>query len=140
MTWRTRTAMALLVVAQGLVGCDNDTRVPLAPSTVPQTTPAPPATQATYTLTPSATTVAPGAALSVSWTASTGGARDWIGLFSVGADHCDHGWSEYTTGGTSGTLTLTAPAQPGRYEFRYHPNDGCDEAARSSPVAVTTGD
>jgi hypothetical protein len=132
MTWRTRTAIALLVVAQGLVGCDNDNRLPLAPT--------PPANPRTYTLTPSATTVAPGAVLSVSWTASTGGSGDWIGLFTVGAKPCDHGWSEYTGGGNAGTFTFTAPTQPGEYEFRYHPNDGCVETARSSPVTVKTPD
>lgn len=140
MTASKRIAVALLVAAQGLVGCDNATRLPSAPSTVPLTTQAPPANPTTYTLTPSATTVAPGAALSVSWTASTGGSRDWIGIFTVRAAPCDHGWSEHTRGATSGTFTLTAPAQPGQYEFRYYPNDGCDEAARSSPVTVTTGD
>jgi hypothetical protein len=139
MTWSTRTGIALLVVAQGLVGCDSGNRLPLAPSTVPQITQGPPANPATYTVTPSATTVAPGAVLSVSWTASTGASRDWIGLFTVGAAACDHGWSEYTGGATSGTFTLTAPTQPGQYEFRYHPNDGCVDTARS-PVTVRTGD
>lgn len=140
MKWSTRTAIVLLVVAQGLVGCDNDNRLPLAPSTVPQATQGPAANPATYTLTPNATTVAAGAVLSVSWTASTGGSTDWIGLFTVGAASCDHGWSEHTGGATSGTFSLTAPRQPGQYEFRYHPNNGCVETARSNPVTVRTGD
>jgi len=139
MTWSTRTAIALLVVAPGLAGCDNDSRLRLTPSTVPQAQ-GPPAEPRTYTLTPSSTTVAPGAGLSVSWTASSAGSRDWIGLFTVGAASCDHGWSEYTGGATSGTLKLTAPTEPGSYEFRYHPNDGCTETARSSPVTVRTVD
>lgn len=75
----------------------------------------------------------------MSWTASKGGSTDWIGLFRVEAGVCDHGWSEGTNGATSGTLTLTAPTQPGQYEFRYHLNDGCGEAARSSPVTVRDG-
>jgi hypothetical protein len=140
MTGTTRTAIALLLVAQGLVACDNGNRLPLSPSIVPQVTQGPPANPGTYTLTPSVTTVAPGAVLSVSWTASTGGSSDWIGLFTVGAASCDHGWSEYTGGGTSGTFTLTAPTRPGQYEFRYLPNDGCGVTARSSPVTVTTAD
>jgi len=94
---------------------------------------------ATYTLTSSSSAVAPGGELSVSWTASRGGARDWIGFFSVGAAPCDHGWSEGTKGATSGTLKLNAPIQVGQYEFRYQPNDGCDETARSSPVTVSAG-
>lgn len=105
---------------------------------VPRPTEPPTVDQATYTLTPSATTVAPGAVVSISWTASKGGAKDWIGLFRLGAAApCDHGWSEYTGAGTSGTFTLTAPMQPGQYEFRYLPNDGCTETARS-PLTVTT--
>jgi hypothetical protein len=134
-----RTAIAFLVIAHGLVGCDNNNRLPLAPSTVPQATQGPTVNPATYTLTPSAVAVAPGTVVSISWTASPGGSRDWIGLFTVGAASCDHGWSEYTGGGTSGTFTLTAPTQPGQYEFRYHPNDGCVETARSNPVTVGTG-
>jgi hypothetical protein len=140
MTQRNRTAIALLVFAQGLVGCDNDNpRLPLAPSTVPQVTQTPPSNPVAYTLVPSTSTVAPGGELSVSWTASRGGFRDWIGLFKLGAADCDHGWSEGTKGATSGTLTLSAPTQSGQYEFRYHPNDGCVDTVRSSPVTVTAG-
>jgi hypothetical protein len=75
----------------------------------------------------------------VSLTATRGGAVDWIGLFSVGDPPCDHGWWEYTRGATSGTLTLSAPTQPGQYEFRYLLNDGCEVTVRSSPVTVITG-
>jgi hypothetical protein len=139
MTQRTRIALVLLVFAYGLAGCDGS-RSPLAPSTVvpptpPSSTPPPPAQQV-YTLTPSATTVAPGGTLSLSWTASRGGAGDWIGLYRVGAPECDHGWSDATRGATSGTFTLTAPLQSGQYEFRYQPDDGCFTAARSSAVTV----
>jgi hypothetical protein len=130
----TRTATALAILVSALVGCDAD-NTPLAPSP-PPVVQQPPSTPSVYTLTSSASTVAPGAALSVSWTASEAAARDWIGLFKIGADHCDHGWSESTSGLTSGTLTLTAPSELGRYEFRYHLNNSCDEVARSSPVTV----
>lgn len=92
-----------------------------------------------YTLTASPTTVAPGGALSVSFTATTGGARDWIGLFRREAAPCDHGWSESTKGATAGSLTLRAPSEPGVYEFRYLPNDTCDDVAHSSPVTVAAG-
>ena len=140
MTWSTRAAIALLVIAQGLVGCGNDNRLPLAPSTGTQAPPGPFANPPRYTVTASAIKVAPGALLSVSWTASTAGARDWIGLFSLGAPLCDHGWSEGTGGATAGTLTLTAPTQQGQYEFRYFPNNGCEPAAHSDPVTVTSAD
>jgi hypothetical protein len=135
----TRTAIALIVVAQGLVGCDGaNPRSPVAPSTVPIIQ-QPPSSRGIYTLTSSASTVIPGGVLGVSWTASAAAARDWIGLFKVGAAACDHGWSEYTNGATSGTRTLTAPTQSGQYEFRYHLNNSCDETARSSPVTVSQG-
>ena len=53
----------------------------------------------------------------MSWIASRGGSRDWIGLFRVGAADCDHGWSDYTRGETSGTFTLPAPTQSGHTNF-----------------------
>ena len=144
MTPSTRTAVVLLMFAQGLAGCDGrglppaPSPVPL-PSTVAQPNPQPP-NQGVYTLTVSSNTVTPGGQLSVSWTASPGGTRDWIGLYSMGALDCEgHGWGEYTNGATSGTFTLTAPTQPGEYEFRYYPNNGCVDYVRSSPVTVRAG-
>ena len=89
-----------------------------------------------YTLTASASTVAAGDPLSVCWTASAGAVLDWIALIRVGDPNNDNGWWDYTGGKTSGTLALTAPTQPGQYEFRYLPNDGYVDAARSSLVSV----
>jgi hypothetical protein len=89
MTKRTRSAMSFVLLAFGLAACD-DPRSPSAPSTVPPPRPKSP-NQEPYTLTPSSNLVAPGGALSVSWTAPRGGTRDWIGLFSIGARDCDHG-------------------------------------------------
>jgi len=140
MTPSTRTAIVLLMFAQGLAGCGGP-GLPSAPSTVAQPNPQPPPNQTLYTLTPSSNTVAPGGQLSVSWTASRGGTNDWIGLFSVGAVRCHDGWVWYelTKGATSGTFTLTAPTQPGQYEFRYYPDDDCADTVRSSPVTVRAG-
>lgn len=90
------------------------------------------------TLTPSASTVAPGSALSVSWTTVSGGSLDWIGLFELGSDNGEtqsFGW-QYTQGATSGTFTLVAPGQMGEYEFRYLPDDEYTVVARSSVVTV----
>jgi hypothetical protein len=138
MTLRTRTAIVLLMFAPGLAGCDGP-RLPSAPSSVAQPNPQPPPSQGSYTLTVSSNSVAPGGQLSVSWTASKGEKNDWIGLFNMGADCEGHGWVESTNGATSGTFTLTAPTQPGQYEFRYYPDNGCVETVRSSPVTVHTG-
>jgi len=140
MTPSTRTAIVLLMFTLGLAGCDGPA-LPPAPSPVSQPVtqpnPQPPPNLGLYTLTPSSNTVAPGGQLSVSWTASSGGTEDWIGLFSVGPGPCHYGlnWSKYTNGATSGTFTLTAPTQVGQYEFRYYPGDVCVAAARS-PLTV----
>jgi len=90
------------------------------------------------TLTPSASTVAPGRALSVTWNTVSGGALDWIGIFELGTGNGEtqsFGW-EYTHGATSGTFTLVAPGQLGDYEFRYLPDDGYTVVAQSSVVTV----
>ena len=141
MTVRTRIAMVLLVLAPGLAGCGGPAAAPLpaSPSPVAQPTPQPTPNQGPYSLTPSAEIVSSGGELSVSWIVPRSGTWDWIGLFSVGARNCDHGWYEYTKGETSGTLHLHAPSQPGQYEFRYHLDDGCVETGRSSPVTVRAG-
>jgi hypothetical protein len=71
--------------------------------------------------------VAPGATISVSWVApgrsDPDNQGDWIGLFREGAPDGIFLWAQYSTG-ASGTLTLSAPSEPGRYEFRYTAGDG----------------
>jgi hypothetical protein len=61
---------------------------------------------------------------------------DWIGLFRVGDDNTASVWSLPTTG-VNGTLTLSAPVQPGEYEFRYLVDDDYIDVARSRPVTVS---
>lgn len=90
-----------------------------------------------YTLVASPSTVAPGAQLRVDWTAPSGSSpKDWIGLYKIGAPNTGYLWWQYTQGAASGKFTLTAPVQPGEYEFRYLLNDGYTEAARSNVVTV----
>ena len=90
-----------------------------------------------YSLTPSATTVTAGAPLAVSWTAPSGSAvTDWIGLYRVGDSNRSYGWWRYTNGDASGTFDLTAPAEPGQYEFRYLLENGYTDTARSSSITV----
>ena len=77
--------------------------------------------------------------LTVSWTAPKGRPLwDWVALIKVGESTGTYakGWWEYTGGAALGARTLSAPAEPGRYEFRYMLDDGFTEAARSSPVTV----
>ena len=85
------------------------------------------------TLTPSAATVAPGSPLSAQWTTPIAGPLDWIGLFALGTGNGEtqsFGW-RYTDNAASGTFTLTAPEQPGVYEFRYLPDDQYTDVTRS---------
>ena len=91
-----------------------------------------------YAVTPSQNTVAPGGQLSVSWTAPRGGVSDSIGLFAVGdpnTNYEQHWWS-YTDGLMFGTLTLSAPTQPGQDQFRYLLDDGFVDTVRSGVVTV----
>jgi hypothetical protein len=146
MSNRPRTAVIFSMLARGAlaallgmtIGCGSSslagpTPTPVTPAPA---TPAPVVFSGVYTLTASSNTVAPGDPLSVSWTASAGAALDWIALIRVGDPNNDNGWWDYTGGKASGTLTLSAPTQPGQYEFRYLPNDGYVDVARSSMVTV----
>ena len=92
-------------------------------------------TYAVFTLTVTPNTAAPGGLLSVSWVAQ-GAVLDWVALFKVGEKNESYGWWEYTRGASSGTLTLTAPAEAGQYEFRYLLDDDYIDVVRSSPVTV----
>jgi len=104
----------------------------------------PPGTAVTASLTARPTVVAPRGQLQVDWAISGPGFDDWIGLFRVGDANLAYLDYQYTTGRTTGTQTWVAPSQPGLYEFRYLPNDGYTDVARSEPVtvqgtAITTG-
>jgi hypothetical protein len=91
---------------------------------------------AVFELTVSATEVAPGGSVSVSWVGVRHDALDWIGLFKVGDPNTKYGWYEYTNLATTGTFTLTAPLELGEYEFRYLLDDDYIDVARSSPLRV----
>ena len=91
------------------------------------------------TLTVSSDTVVAGGQLSVSWVAPPGrSVADWIALLKVGSPVTSYAksWWEYTKGATSGTLTLSAPTEPGQYEFHYLLDDDFGEVGRSGLVTV----
>ena len=88
-----------------------------------------------FTLVASTNVIDAGGQMSVSWIAPAGRAGDWVAVFRVGRSYEDD-WYGLTNGTTSGTRTLTAPTQPGQYEFRYLVDDGFLDVARSSPVTV----
>jgi Ca-activated chloride channel family protein len=76
--------------------------------------------------------------MTASWTAPTGRpATDWVGLFAVGTPNTSYIAWGYTGGAMSGSLPFTAPANGGRYEFRYFLNDGFTSAATSNTVLVS---
>ena len=97
-------------------GATNSKSVGISVQAPPQQPPT-----ANYTLVASANR---SGQLTISWTAPSGSsAGDWIGLFKVGAADAEYIWWEYTYGQSSGSYTLSAPTQPGQYEFRYLRND-----------------
>src|SRR5262245_60112527 len=72
--------------------------------------------QASYTLTASPSTIAPGGSLTVSWTAPSGRpTTDWIGLYRVGDPNSNYLSWVYTNGAASGSSGFSAPTQGGQY-------------------------
>jgi hypothetical protein len=90
-------------------------------------------------LTVAPTVVAPGGQLNVSWVNSIlGGSDDGIGLFLVG--DIDYNYYDFkNANGPSGTLSFTAPALPGLYEFRFLPYGRLVDLGQSAVVTVTHG-
>jgi len=96
-------------------------------------------------LTASPNFVTSGGQLTVNWVGLSGrgcsGGGDWIAIYKVGDPditgasngHSDL-WFTHVCGATSGTSTLSAPSQPGQYEFRFMVGDTA--VARSNPVMV----
>jgi hypothetical protein len=89
----------------------------------------------TFSVTTSATTVAVGGTVTVSWSAPAGRpSADWIQLMDAAGT--TQYWYLYTGGASSGSATVPMPAQTGQYVFRYLLNDGYGEAARSAIITV----
>jgi hypothetical protein len=88
-------------------------------------------------LTVNATTVAPGASVTVTLTNGAGGATDWLAFAATTAPSTSYTAYTYIGAGTTTrTWTVTAPATPGTYEFRYFPNGGNTLTATSPAVTV----
>ena len=88
----------------------------------------------------------PGEEFRVSYSGVTAGmaaAHAWIGISAAGADAASYFNQDYTyyqyTGIGSGSLTLTAPAEPGEYELRFYTgNDAAEENFdRAAVIAFT---
>jgi hypothetical protein len=91
-------------------------------------------------LTVSATTVAPGASVTVTLTNGAGGTFDWLAFAPVGALDTTFTTFVYVGAGvTTRTWTVTAPSATGPYEFRLYPNNGYTRSATSPTVTVQAG-
>jgi hypothetical protein len=88
-------------------------------------------------LRPSPDSVAPRSPASVLLSGGPGGARDWIGFYRVGAEARDYIAYVYVgVGVESRSWTVTAPEEPGQYEFRFFLDNSYDVNATSGPVIV----
>jgi hypothetical protein len=140
--------VGLLGLALMSLGCDKSPSAPTPPATrpaAPAVTPPPPALSEVTSLTASPSLVTSGSQLTLNWVGPSGrgcnGGGDWIAIYRVGDPdisgaangHSDL-WFTHVCGATSGTATLSAPSQPGDYEFRFMVGDTA--VARSNPVTI----
>jgi hypothetical protein len=95
--------------------------------------------QSDPTLSASPTIVTPGDEITVTYSGAPGFDLDWIAIYEVGDPNEWYGDWYYLNGEQSGTLTFTAPEEPGDYEFRLFENDGYVDIARSNVVRVQEG-
>ena len=97
----------------------------------------------TFTITPgptlsvSASTVAPGASVTVNLVNGFGGAQDWLALAPVGSPNTSNlGWTYIGANVTTRSWSVAMPATAGTYEFRLFPDNGYTRVATSPPVVV----
>jgi hypothetical protein len=91
-----------------------------------------------YTVSATPTSVAPGGAITMNWSAPAGHSPyDWIGLYQTGTANTQFLWWTYTGAATSGNASVAAPSAPGSYEFRYLTDNSYTDVARSATVNVT---
>ena len=91
------------------------------------------------TLNVSATSVAVGGTVKVSWSGAVGATpKDWIGVFLMAESNRHHKTYQYTDGAPAGSLDFPLLQLPGTYNFRYLPNDDYLRTAISVPVTVTS--
>jgi hypothetical protein len=101
--------------------------------------PVPPLVPVRVGVSASPATVEPGASVAAHFDGAPGAARDWVGLYRVGANDREFVAWQYTNGLASGTLTFVAPPEPGEYEFRIFPDDSYTVLASSLPFTVRRG-
>jgi hypothetical protein len=88
-------------------------------------------------LTVSATTAAPGTAVTVTLTNGLGGAYDWMSFAATSAPSFGYNAFVYVGANTTTrTWTVTMPSTPGTYEFRLFLNNGYVRWATSPMITV----
>jgi hypothetical protein len=96
-------------------------------------------TSIVYDLSAAPSNTVTASAITVNWSAAEGHSQqDWVGLYKAGVADASYLSWQYTDLALSGSMTFTAPAQPGQYEFRYFLNNGYTRVATSNPVAVVS--
>ena len=91
------------------------------------------------TLTVSATSVAPGASVTVTLSGGLGGSTDWLAFALSSAPNTSYVQYTYVGSGvTTRSWTVTVPSTAGTYEFRLFLNNGYTRAATSPPVVVAS--
>ena len=89
-------------------------------------------------LTVNATSVAPGASVTMTLTNGTGGPQAWLALAPTSAANSSYVTFTYVGGGvTTRTWTVTMPSTPAAYEFRLFLDNGYTRAAASPTVTVS---
>ncbi|HAG10755.1 MAG TPA: hypothetical protein DCK76_05080, partial [Desulfotomaculum sp.] len=79
--------------------------------------------------------------ITVTYSGAPGNAKDWIGIYKVGAADGSYISYQYLKGNKNGSLTFTAPnvynvPQAGTYNFRMFVNDGYTKIATSNDVVI----
>jgi hypothetical protein len=139
----TLAALVAMTIGCGANSPAGPTAIPVTPAPVTVTTPA---VLEGITLTASPSSVRSGEQLTMNWVAPSGrgcnGGGDWVALYKVGdpdftgaANGHSNLWFTHLCGATTGTSTLSAPPEPGQYEFRYMVGDS--SMARSNVVTVS---
>ena len=122
------------------------TGTPEPPTRTPTPTPVPPTPTLTSAPTPAgplitalASAVTSGRPVTAEFSGAPGNDLDWIGLYLVTGSNEDPATFQYLEGATEGSMTLTAPAVGGVYEFRMFadwPAGGYVDIATSGAIEV----
>lgn len=98
--------------------------------------PPPPPPSGSYSLTPAPLTAVVGSTITLTWSApSSHSTQDWIGMYAPSSTNAFYIQWYYVPAGSTGQMTFNPPAA-GTYEFRYLPNNGYVDVARSPLVTI----